>query len=114
MSRKLAGRFILDKKQIKIVDFIMTMGRVDGSDVCDVLDPREEENLTEENRDISSDDANGSTQENGANGEDGTEDSSRENGANEETHLNPSQEGNSYVQENGTGGGLNKNSVESV
>lgn len=40
---------------------MMTMGRVDSNDVCDVLNPKEEENLIEENKEINSDDTDGSS-----------------------------------------------------
>ncbi len=37
MLKKLGGPVYLDKNQIKIVDFMMTMGRVDSNDVVDIL-----------------------------------------------------------------------------
>ncbi len=37
MLKKIGGHVYLDKKQIKIVDFMMTMGRVDSNDVVDIL-----------------------------------------------------------------------------
>ena len=37
MLKKLGGHIYLDKKQIKIMDFMMTMGRVDSKDVVDIL-----------------------------------------------------------------------------
>ena len=37
MLKKIGGQVYLDKKQIKIVDFIMTMGKFDRKDVEDIL-----------------------------------------------------------------------------
>jgi len=37
MLKKIGGQVYLDKKQIKIVDFMMTMGRVTSNDVVDIL-----------------------------------------------------------------------------
>ncbi|MCK5510892.1 Fic family protein [Candidatus Parcubacteria bacterium] len=37
MLKKIGGHVYLDKKQIKIVDFMMTMGKVDSNDVVDIL-----------------------------------------------------------------------------
>ncbi|MBU4332022.1 Fic family protein [Patescibacteria group bacterium] len=37
MRKKLGGPVYLDKKQIKIVDFMMTMGRIDSNDVVDIF-----------------------------------------------------------------------------
>ena len=41
MLKKIGGQVYLDKKQIKIVDFMMTMGKVTSSDVIDVLGVKE-------------------------------------------------------------------------
>jgi len=37
MKSKIGGQVYLDKNQIKIVDFMMTMGRIDSNDVADIL-----------------------------------------------------------------------------
>ncbi|MCK4781330.1 Fic family protein [Candidatus Parcubacteria bacterium] len=37
MKGKIGGQVYLDKNQIKIVDFMMTMGRIDSNDVVDIL-----------------------------------------------------------------------------
>ena len=41
MKKKIGGQVYLDKKQIKIIDFVMTMGRVDSNDVMDILGVKE-------------------------------------------------------------------------
>ena len=41
MLKKLGGQVYLDKKQVKIVDFVMTMGRVTSNDVVDILNVKE-------------------------------------------------------------------------
>lgn len=38
MLKKIGGQIYLDKKQIKIMDFVMTMGKVDSNNVSDILD----------------------------------------------------------------------------
>jgi len=38
MKGKINGPVYLDKNQIKIIDFMMTMGRIDSNDVVDILD----------------------------------------------------------------------------
>ena len=40
MLKKLGGQVYLDKKQIKIVDFMMTMGKITSNDVVDILNDR--------------------------------------------------------------------------
>lgn len=41
MKGKIGGQVYLDKNQIKIIDFMMTMGRIDSKDVQDILDVKE-------------------------------------------------------------------------
>jgi Fic family protein len=41
MRKKIGGPVYLDKNQIKIVDFMMTMGKVDSNDVQDILNVKE-------------------------------------------------------------------------
>ena len=41
MKGKIGGQVYLDKNQIKIIDFMMTMGRITSSDVQDILDIKE-------------------------------------------------------------------------
>ncbi|MCK4355404.1 hypothetical protein KAW43_03635 [Candidatus Parcubacteria bacterium] len=38
MKKKIGGQVYLDKNQIKIIDFMMTMGKITSSDVQDILD----------------------------------------------------------------------------
>ena len=41
MLKKIGGQVYLDKKQIKIIDFMMTMGKVGSNDVVDILNVKE-------------------------------------------------------------------------
>lgn len=41
MLKKIGGHIYLDKKQIKIMDFMITMGRVDSNDAQDILNIKE-------------------------------------------------------------------------